>query len=183
MNKKLIILTLAATVLCACGTKKHAVSSSSAQPEAPAWHTCLIQGAHATIMLGEEKISANTTMQVVRDSMLVISIMPIAGMELIRLEATPTEIIGISKIGNIYATATYEDINRSIVPKITWKTLQQLCSAELPTDSNEAKIIYTLDTQTIEMSIVYPARKTDVPVRVYHLRTDKYKKVDIREWL
>ena len=174
-------------MLASCGVKKGVVERQESRvestPEVPAWHTCLIQGARATITLGEEKISAPTTMQVVRDSLLVISIMPIAGIEMIRLEATPTEFIGISKLEGTYATASYEEINRKMVPPITWETLQQLCSAELPTGADNARLVYSFGEQTIELVVTYPARKTDVPVRVQHLRTDRYKKVDISKWL
>ena len=122
-------------------------------------------------------------MQVVRDSMLVISIMPIVGLEAVRFEVTPTELIGINKLEGTYATALYEDINRKIVPHVHWETLQQLCSAELPTGADKARLVYTLGTQTIEISVTYPNRILDVPVRVSHQRTDRYKQVDISKWL
>ena len=188
MRLKYIYIVLSSCLLLVgCGTKKGVVESQESRvesaPEVPAWHTCLIQGARATIILGEEKISASATMQVVRDSMLVISIMPIAGLEVARFEATPTEIVGINKIEGTYAVTSYEHLNRKLIPHVYWETLQQLCSAELPTGAEKGRLVYTLDAQTIEISVVYPTRKLDVPVRVMHLRTDKYKQVDISKWL
>ena len=181
------IVLVGALLMIGCGTKKSAVSSTQPvaeeQPVVPAWHTCVMQGARATFTRGEEQISANTTLQVVRDSMLVISIMPIAGMEMARFEATPTEIIGINKLEGTYAVTTYEHLNRKIIPAVTWETLQQLCSAELPTGSDNARLVYALGEQKVEIELRYPARKLDVPVRIQHVRTDRYKKVDISKWL
>ena len=99
LNKfTLALAVILAVGLVSCGTKKK-VAEATAEPEVieepavPAWHTCVMQGAKATIILGDQKISANTTLQVVRDSMLIISIMPMFGIEMMRLEATPEEIM------------------------------------------------------------------------------------------
>ena len=68
-----IILIPCMVLLAGCGAKKQAVSQDghglavSQEPEEPAWHTCLIQGARATVYTNEDKISANLTMQTVRD--------------------------------------------------------------------------------------------------------------------
>ena len=185
-GEKLIVLICVALLVVSCGTKKGVVStqpSAVSEPEVPAWHTCLIQGARATITLGEEKIASNATLQVVRDSMLVISITPLAGIELARFEATPEGIVGINKFDGTYATATYEEVNRKIVPAVKWETLQQLCSAELPMGSVNARLVYTLGDQIVEIAISYPARRLDLPLRINHLRTDRYKKIDISKWL
>lgn len=149
----------------------------------PAWHTCLIQNARASIAIDGDRFSANVTMQTVHDSMLVISIMPMLGVEVVRLEATPLELTGINKLDGTYATTTYADVNRNLTPTVNWDILQQLCTAELPTGNEHARLFYTLGDKTIEMTVDYPARKLDVPVRVMHQNVSRYKKIDIRKWL
>ena len=184
--RNILIVLSSCLLLASCGVKKKAISSppsSVTEPSVPAWHTCLIQGARATITDGDSRYSANVTMQTVHDSMLVISIIPALGMELVRFEATPQELIGINKIDGTYAVTTYEAVNRHLVPAVSWEILQQLCTAELPTGSETARMVYSLGNKNIEMDIVYPERQLDVPVRVSHLRLDKYKKLDISRWL
>ena len=99
-------------LLVGCGAKKKVAESQKpvvvTEPEVPAWHTCLIQSARATIVTDEDRISANVTMQTVRDSMLVISVMPLLGIEMLRVEATPMEIIAIDKIHGQWAQALAE---------------------------------------------------------------------------
>lgn len=183
---KIIVFALAALLFAGCGTSRKVAKSQPVpepEPEIPAWHTCLIQGAKGTIIKDDEQISASITMQTVRDSMLVISIMPMLGLELLRIEATPTEVIGIDKIHNQYAKATYSELNRKLTPDISWTILQQLCTAELPTGTEKARVQYAFGEETVELIINYPPRKTDVPVRVNHQRLDKYTQVDITKWL
>lgn len=175
-----IAIFLLALVLVSCGVKKHAVKT---EPSAPAWHTCLIQGARATVTKGTESYSSSVTMQTVRDSMLVISVTPMLGMEMLRLEATPLELTGIDKIHGQYAKATFADLNRRLNPALNWDVLQQVCTAELPAGSERARLVYEFGGDLIEIVIDYPARKLDVPVRVTNQPITKYKKVDVSRWL
>ena len=167
--------------LTSCGTRKKMVSPQP--PQAPSWHTCLIQGARAVVTTDEDKLSASVTMQTVRDSMLVMSVMPMLGMEMLRIEATPTEVVAIDKIHGQYAVASYSELNRQLTPELNWDILQQLCSAELPTGSQRARLMYNFNGETIELVVDYTPRQIDVPVRVVHQRIDKYTKVDISKWL
>lgn len=187
MNKtRYTILLLSALFLVACGAKKKVVTNEPAvisEPAVPAWHTCLIQGARMTVETDDQELSAATTMQVVRDSMLIISVMPMLGLEMLRIEATPQQIIGIDKMHGRYAVATYDEINRRVRPAITWETLQQLCSAELPDGDKKAVLEYNLGMQMLTLTISYPERQTDVPVRMNNAKTDRYNKIDISKFL
>ena len=126
-TRKYILLVLAALVLAACGTKK-ALTVKPAQK--PAWHTCLIQGARATVTKGSDRVSATVTMQTVRDSMIIISVMPMLGIEMLRLEATPQELIAIDKIHGQYTTTDFKQLNHKLTPRLNWTVLQQISSAD-----------------------------------------------------
>lgn len=182
-----ILLLAAVLLLAGCGAKKKAVSTPPAavvtEPETPSWHTCLIRNARSTITLYGTTVTADVTMQTVRDSMIVISVMPLLGIEIARFEATPVEVTGFNKIDGTYATATYAEVNRNLVPNINWDILQQLCTAELPTGDKRAALHYSLGGKKIDLLVDYPPRQTDVPLRVEHQRTDRYKKVNITKWL
>ena len=190
MKDKRYILALGcwllAISLIGCGTKKKAVREQVAEiiePEVPAWHTCLIQGARAKIQTNTETFSAAVTMQTVHDSMLVISIMPAFGLEAMRLEATPLELTAFDKLHGQYAKATFAELNRKLTPNLNWDILQQICSAELPTGSEKARLQYLFGDETIQLVIDYVPRQIDVPVKVYNQPTARYQQVDISKWL
>ena len=181
---KYIVICTALLMLVSCGTKKKVQPSAvSDQPAVPAWHTCLIQGSRATISTNTDRISAGVTMQTVRDSMIVISVMPMLGIEMMRLEATPTELIAINKLQGQYAKTTYAELNRKANPNINWDVLQQISSAELPTGPDKARLLYTFGDETIELVLEYGKRQLDVPVRVTHIPVNRYTQIDITKWL
>ena len=160
-----------------CRTQQAAVqpqpTETPTEEEKP-WHTCLIQGAKATLTMDEQTITANCTMQVVRDSMLVISVMPMLGIEVYRLEATPEELIAIDKLNHQYLKTDYARINRYVTPSLTWEDLQQIASNEV---QGGPFIGYAIGEKTIALKITYPEKQTDVPVRMLHIDLSRYEQV------
>ena len=160
-----------------CHTQKVAVQPQPTEmptEEEKPWHTCLIQGAKATLTMDEQTITANCTMQVVRDSMLVISVMPMLGIEVYRLEATPDELIAIDKLNHQYLKTDYARINRYVTPSLTWEDLQQIASNEV---QGGPFIGYAIGEKTIALKITYPEKQTNVPVRMLHIDLSRYEQV------
>ena len=181
--RSIFIVLSSALLLCGCGAKKKAVQLAEPEPVVPTWHTCLIQGAQATVMMDEDKLSSAVTMQTVHDSMIVISVTPMFGMELMRVEATPTEIIAIDKLHGRYARGTFADLNKQLTPSLNWDILQQICTAELPTGPEKARLVYTFGKKQIELILDYPPRKIDVPVKMTDQRLTKYTEIDVSKFL
>ena len=180
-NKYLFLL--AALFLISCGTKKKIAESHQPEVSQPTWHTCLIQNAKATLSMDGNRLSATVTMQTVHDSMLVISVMPLLGIEVARFEATPLELTGINKFDGTYATVTFAELNRTLTPSLNWDILQQTCTAELPTGPEKARLVYTFGKERLELIINYPPRKLDVPVRMTNQRLTKYTEIDVSKFL
>ena len=165
-----------------CRTQRAAVqpqptempTEEETKAEEKPWHTCLMQGAKATLTMDEQTITANCTMQVVRDSMLVISVMPMPGIEVYRLEATPEELIAIDKLNHQYLKTDYARINRYVTPSLTWEDLQQIASNEM---QGGPFIGYAIGEKTIAIKINYPERQTNVPVRMLHINLSRYEQV------
>ena len=134
-------------------------------------------------MTDEDKLSSAVTMQTVHDSMIVISVTPMFGMEMMRVEATPTEIIAIDKLHGRYARGTFTDLNKQLTPSLNWDILQQICTAELPTGDKKARLVYTFGKKQIELILDYPPRKIDVPVKMTNQRLTKYTEIDVSKFL
>ena len=160
-----------------CHTQQAAVQQQPTEThteEEKPWHTCLMQGAKATLTMNGQTISANCTMQVVRDSMLVISVMPMLGIEVYRIEATPDELIAINKLNHQYLRTDYQQVNRYVTPPLRWEDLQQIASNELP---GGPFVGYAIGEKTIALKITYPEKQTDVLVRTQHIDLSRYEQV------
>lgn len=176
-----------------CHTTKHIAQAETkaqqeeaeqeAQTAESQWHTCLMQNAQGVVTIGEQTLRATCTMQTVRDSIVILSIMPMLGIEMLRIEATPEQITGIDKINRQYAVATYEEVNRYLQPAVSYNDLQALATGELPTGEDEAFVGYTAGKQTIMLRLTYPARQTDVPVRTRGADLTRYQQIDIKQLL
>jgi hypothetical protein len=105
------------------------------------------------------------------------------GMEMMRVEATPTEIIAIDKLHGRYARGTFADLNKQLTPSLNWDILQQICTAELPTGDKKARLVYTFGKKQIELILDYPPRKIDVPVKMTNQRLTKYTEIDVSKFL
>ena len=154
-------------------------SESVAEDTLPQWHTCSIQGAKAVLTYEGQTLTATCSMQAVRDSMLIISVMPMLGIELFRLEATPTSLLAIDKMNRQYVQTDYQELNRFMAPELTWAHLQQIATDELPED---AFIGYTVGKHSIALRLTYTERQLDVPVHMTPIRIDRFEPVDISQW-
>lgn len=164
-----------------CATKKMANSTPAPTPAVsqPAWHTVQVREAMGRITFGNKEYAADINTACTRDSMLTISIMPILGIELVRVEATPEQVKIIDKINRQYLSLTYEEANRVITPAIQWKDLQDLASGDMLQKGNDTyRIAYSAQGKTIELSIRYLKIEKDVELRLRSTNTKLYQTID-----
>ena len=130
MKKGIIYITLAAIAgvfLASCGNKKKAVAPTVVEQRTeqkkhvvtiqektiaaqPVFSSLYTQKARFTINYAERQISANGSISLLTDSLLVLALQPILGIELYRLEATPTELLVIDKMNKRYVRMSYNDL-------------------------------------------------------------------------
>lgn len=194
MNKSLnniftlLIVFCAGLIISGCASKKKIaqaqVETVKEELKKPTWHTTLVPGAEATITADKQSIRATCQMQVVRDSMLVISVMPMFGIETHRLEATPDSLFVIDKLGRQYGAVDFATINQYITPKISWNDLQEMASGEKAKSETETyHWSYSAKGYTATLSLRYNTIQRNVPMRVVHLNTTRYKKIDPKTFL
>ncbi len=176
-------------VLAGCKTTKKATTtnsqgSSTEVAVAPTWHTCLVQSARATATLGKQSLSVTCTMQAVHDSLVIVSVMPLFGIELYRLEATPTEIIAIDKLNRYYLQLPYSEVNKYVTPQISYRDLQDIASGDiLPEGGTHAQLSYSAKGKRVSMNITYPTVQKDIALRLQRLSVDRYSRMDMETLL
>lgn len=149
----------------------------------PKWQTCMVRGAQAHVTMGKQSLSTACNMQAIWDSVVIISVTPVFGMEMYRLEATPKEVIVIDKVKKEYVRMTYTEINRLVTPRVTYRDLQAIASGEKPTSARNGIITYSANGQSASLQVVYPMPVKNKSISIVRTELKKYKKIDIYKFL
>ena len=165
-----------ALLLVSCQAKKAVVTTQPTKQSAqPTWHTRLTRNAQATASIDNQIYQAKCSMWAVNDSLTIISVQPMLGIEMFRLEATPKTIIVIDKINHRYVQTDYAEINRFCRPKMTYTLLQETAvgKGDIP-ERNQADYTFTALGKTLTLRITYPATQTNVPVNTRQQNLTQY---------
>lgn len=182
---KLFALLCVLLVLAGCRSKQ-AVAPTPMEEAKPviAWHTCLIENAEATVYMGQSSYRSSVTMSTTIDSLIILSVTPMLGIELFRLEATPERIVVVDKMQRRYLSCTYEEANRYITPAVTYADLQMMASGEIIVPEQAIqRYTYSALGQTVGLSISYPVRQLDVAIRQRRIDTTRYLQVSIEQFI
>lgn len=132
-----------------------------------------------TLTADEQTFNVFCQMQTVRDSMIVISVMPVMNMELLRIEATPDEVFVIEKMNHRYTRLPMAQARQAVVPALKWQDLQAFAAGERMQPDETAELGYQFKQHTVRLSVTYGTIAYDMPVNVRHIRLDRYQFVDI----
>lgn len=178
MKERVIIVILLAVVLLT-GCRARRVAPAITEPTV-SWHTCLIQNAEATLYMRDNTVRSSCTMHTTHDSLVILSIMPMLGIEMFRMEATPSEITIVDKMQRQYLRISYDEANHWITPRLQYRDIEQLASGEvIAPNETQGRLNYQVDKYQVGLSIRYPVRQTDVPVQTRRLDLTRYEQVDI----
>ena len=86
----------------------------------------MTQRTQVTLTFDQHEYKTNCMLKVWKNELIVLSVTPVMGIELFRLEATPDQVTIIDKLNRRYTIMTYEDINKLSPRRISYKMLQLL---------------------------------------------------------
>lgn len=146
------------------------------------WHSCLAQGAQAEVILGEQTLRVTCSFWAIKDSISIISITPMFGIEMYRLEATPEQITIIDKMQHQYIVTHYDDINRYLTPPMRYQDIEDAISgaSRLP-GTEQTALAYSAMGHTAALIIHYPEIRMDVPVNTNMINTTRYQRLEIEQ--
>lgn len=144
----ILIALMAVAVLGGCATKKQVAGNTGstektiakkpkqtlqektilAQPE---FTSVYAQKAKFSINYQQRQISANGTISLITDSIFIVSVQPLLGIELLRLEATPNEVVVVDKMNRRYVQMNYAELQKQIGMPVTYNDLQALVTDRL----------------------------------------------------
>lgn len=171
-------MILAVLALCSCAAKKRVVVPPA--DLAPVWQTVNVTNTLLALEVDEQTYNVTCQVQGVRDSMLVVSIMPVMNMELLRMEITPDEVLVIDKMNHRYTRLELSKAAKHVVPEMKWTDLQDFLSGKGGLQQGETMSLgYNFQGHKLQLTITYGTIAYDVPVNVRRLRLERYEYVDI----
>lgn len=166
-------------VLTGCSTTRHVATQPT--PPSPPWQTWCADKVQASIEMDGQTMQVSGSVQAVYDSIISISVKPILGIEVFRIEATKKELVVTDRIGLRYTHPTYTYLNTVIRPNLSLKSLQEWLTLQ---ESEQAPALtYKAAGHTFRMSIEAKQIERDVPVRITPLRTETYQEQSVTEFI
>jgi len=160
-----------------------------AEPVTPApaekrdWNTCTMRGAKAKVSMGGKTFTSTCSTQAVWDSLVVISITPVFGIEVFRIEATPHDVTVINRNDKEYYRATYAEINAVVRPFVTYADLRSLASGKTPASAKNGVLTYTAKQGSASLEMTYTTPTLNKPLTIQRADLKRYTKKDIRNLL
>ncbi len=95
----------------------------------------------ASVKSGKQDFSSVGTARLLKDSLLLISVTPMLGIELMRARITKSEIIVLNRLNKTYFVQDMKEINKLFGINLTFSHLERIITNQIFTYSNEISII------------------------------------------
>lgn len=183
--KRYLYIAFVALLMASCHTQRGGVRTAKHDPQKqlvervmqvqPDFSTAKAGKVRFTINYAERTVAANGSINIVKDSAIVLSVQPMLGIELFRAELTPEAIVVVDKLNRRYVRTTFADLQKRTGMAIGFSDIQALClsrlfvvgqqQSDLPnlpfSVSNEAEYYLLRHTETL-LDYAYTIGKTDL---------------------
>lgn len=159
------------------------VSSCSVSRRATSRHQTLSQRAQVTLQYDQHQYSMSSVVRVWRNELVVISVQPMLGIELVRMEITPDSVMVFDKMNRRYVALAYSEIGQTLGSKISYKTIQDFMWRQAKKDKEPLQLEFTYGKHHLKLSCEFSNRENNTLQSPTRTKTDKYKRVSLREIL
>ena len=90
-----------------------------------------------------KSVAANGTIAMIKDSICIISLQPVLGIELFRLELTPAEVLIVDKMNRRYVQMSYAEISEAVKMPITFADAQNVLMARMVVLGQPQSVLYS----------------------------------------
>ncbi|MBQ8100020.1 MAG: DUF4292 domain-containing protein [Paludibacteraceae bacterium] len=180
--KKILYLMAAAIVLAGCSNQKNLRKQAKPDPQKqlveqvraaePHFSTAQAQKVKVTIDYQQRQISANGSINVVCDSMMVLSVQPLLGIELFRIEVGKQYITVVDKMNRRYAQLSYSTVQEMTGIGVEYEDVEALLLSRLFAAGRPDSTISTLQLNVSEDAANHVIAFTEAPVE-YVFRADR----------
>ena len=174
MKHIIFIVSLFCVLLCSCSTQR--------QIE-PRRYQTLNQKANVTLQLDEQKYTINCSVMMWRNELVVISLQPIMGIEMFRIEATADSVLIVDKMNRRYTTLAYDWV-KEIRPTPSLKMIQDYVTTPLAKKKKFTnRIEFSTNGHQMSIECAFMHREYNTLTTPRRIELKKYKRVSLREIL
>lgn len=176
MKRLLPILLLLGVLFSSCSTSRSV---------APRRYQTLHQKANATVQLDQHQYSTGCTVQLWRNELIIMSVQPMLGIEMLRVEATPDSVVIFDKMNRRYAAIAFSDIaDIAMQPKPSYKWLQDfLTTPSSPNINAKSEKSLHFGKHQLAISCTFNQREYNTLKAPKRLDTRKYKRISLQDIL
>ena len=158
-----------------------ALSSCKVSKQATTRYQSMTQRAQVTLQLDEHQYSMSCSMRTWHNELIVLSVQPMLGIEMVRIEADQDSIWIFDKMNRRYAAMDYASINRIIQPKVSYRILQDFCDQPIvPKKKETIQQVFASGKHQLTLTCTYSHREYNTLQTPTRTNTNKYKPVDLR---
>ena len=166
----LIIITI---VISSCATSRRATSR----------YETLTERAQVTLTLDQHRHSMSSQVRIWRNELAVVAVQPMLGIEMVRMEATPDSVWLFDKMNRKYVALSYSDIQQTLNTRISYKTIQDFLTHQTTKSKEPIQLQFTSGKHQLKLSCTFSNREHNTLQSPTRTKTNKYKRVTLREIL
>lgn len=144
-------------------------------------YNTMTQRAQLTLQLDQHQYSIGCTMRNWHDELITLSMQPMLGIEMVRIEANHDSIWIFDKMNKRYAVMDYSGINRIIHPHVSYHLLEEFCN--LPISTKQQKSIskeFRSGKHQLKITCKYSNREYNTLQAPKRTNTHKFKQVNLQ---
>ena len=173
--KRLIPILVLCGLLSSCAIKRQAD---------PRRYQNMTQKANATLQYDQREYSMSCSIQIWRNEMVMLSLQPILGIEMFRIEALQDSIWIIDKMNRRYTTLAYEWASQTIHPAPSYKMIQEfVTSPQISQEKATNQRFFEIGGHKIGIKCAFWQREYNTLAAPKRQDLKKYKRVSLREIL
>ena len=169
-----ISIAIAAIAMSACSVSKHASGK----------YQTLSQRAQLTLQWEEREYSMNSVVRVWRDELIVLSVQPMLGIEMLRVEADRDSVWAFDKMNRKCVALSYGEIGKQTGVKINYRGLQDLLSKPIAEGKKEhLSLTFHAGKREVKFACRFSNREYNSLQAPTRTKVERYKRVSLREIL
>ena len=179
MKRFLPIILLLDLLVCSCRTQ---------QQIEPLRYQTMSQKGSVTLRLNQLEYTLFCTTQLWRNELVVLSLQPTLGLEMVRIEATNDSVTIVDKMNYRYTTLAYNWTARQVTPSPSFELIQNFVTAPIQEQQKKKKkqqnqVTFQIGASEIAIQCAFSQRGYDKLGAPRRMNLQKYKRVSLHEIL